>query len=331
MRRMDEKLRRAPPVPPRRGYLVGLSGRDRAGCGRAVLRALRGIGRDVGPATVDAQALDAARIGVEDLEFELVRPGDELAARGDAAGERNDEAAQRVDVVRHVVGGEVDAQGLRNLLDARPRVGDEGVALPVQDQAGRPFVVLVLDVADDGFDQVLDRDEAVRASVLVDDERHVSARGLHPHQKIEGGHGARDVDDRAEDLGRGDCRREVDIAEAGRLGRVLGSPPLRAGLCPRGDMVEEITDVDHALGVVQRLAEDGKPRMRGRAEDAPKLAEAGLGRDGDDVGARHHDIVHADAVKAEHVLEHRPFLGREVRVVCRFGEGILEIVADRIA
>ena len=96
-------------------------------------------------------------------------------------------------------------------------------------------------------------------------------------------------------------------------------------------MVEEVADVHHALGVVQRLPVDRQARVAGGAEGAPELAEAPFDRDGDDVGAGHHDVVDADAVEAEHVLQHRPFLGREVRVGRRLGERVLQVVADRVA
>ena len=177
---------------------------------------VRGAG-DACLATVDAQALDAARVGVENLELELVRPGDQLAARGDASGEGDDEAAEGVDLLGGVLRGEVDSQGLRDLLQARPGIGDEGVPVAVQDQAGGRVVVLVLDVADDHLDQVLDRDEAVGAAVLVDHQRHVGAGRLHAHEQVEGRHRARDEEDRAQDPGRGDRRREVDVAEPRRL------------------------------------------------------------------------------------------------------------------
>ena len=45
-------------------------------------------------------------------------------------------------------------------------------------------VVLVLDLADDLFDQVLDRDQPGRAAVLVDDDRDVHAALLHLVQQL---------------------------------------------------------------------------------------------------------------------------------------------------
>ena len=49
---------------------------------------------------------------------------------------------------------------------------------------GRYGVVLVGDLADDLLEDVLDRHQAGEAAVLVDDDRHVGARGLHLPQQL---------------------------------------------------------------------------------------------------------------------------------------------------
>ena len=57
---------------------------------------------------------------------------------------------------------------------------------------GRPrAVVLVSDLADQLFDQVLDGDDTRRAPVLVDDHRHVHARPAQPHEQFVGAQGLR--------------------------------------------------------------------------------------------------------------------------------------------
>ena len=55
--------------------------------------------------------LTPPRIGIENLEFEAVRPGDQLAAGRHAAGERDDEAAEGIDILGAFLLGEVDAEG----------------------------------------------------------------------------------------------------------------------------------------------------------------------------------------------------------------------------
>ena len=89
--------------------------------------------------------------------------------------------------------------------------------------------------------------------------------------------------------------------------------------------------MDHALGVVEGLAVDRQAGMAGRAEQAQQLAQVRVGGHGHDVGAGHHHVLHPDAVEGEHVLEHRPLLGREIRVLDGFCEGVLKVVADGFA
>jgi hypothetical protein len=56
---------------------------------------------------------------------------------------------------------------------------------PAHDHARGGVVVLVLDVAHHHLDEVLDRDEAVRAAVFVDHQRHVGAGRLHAHEQVD--------------------------------------------------------------------------------------------------------------------------------------------------
>ena len=104
-----------------------------------------------------------------------------------------------------------------------------------------------------------------------------------------------------------------------------------AGIRMLGDEIEEIADVDHALGIVQRLAIDRQARMAGGAEQVEQVAQRRVGRHRHDIGPRHHGVVDADAVEAEHVLQHRPFLGREIRILDGLREGVFEVVAEGFA
>ena len=58
----------------------------------------------------------------------------------------------------------------------RARVGDDAAVGARDDLGPVGVVVLVLDLADDLLDHVLDGDEPVDAAELVDDQRHVDAR-----------------------------------------------------------------------------------------------------------------------------------------------------------
>ena len=141
------------------------------------------------------------------------------------------------------------------------------------DHPGRCVVMLVLDVADDHLDEILDRDEAVGAAILVDDERHMGARRLHPHQKVDCRHRAGHEQDRPQDLGRGEAHRQVDPAKARRDGSAfLGRPPPAgsAGVGPHGEEVQKIADVDHALA-------DRRGSRRRQAAGNDRRSERGSG------------------------------------------------------
>ena len=79
------------------------------------------------------------------------------------------------------------------------------------------LVVLVLDVADDDLDDVLDRDQAVGAAIFVDHQGQVRARRLHLDEQVDRRHRGRHEQHRAQDLGAGQRRRESDLG--GRVSR----------------------------------------------------------------------------------------------------------------
>ena len=68
-------------------------------------------------------------------------------------------------------------------------------------QAGRLLVMLVLDVADDLLDHVLDRQQPLGAAELVDDDGEMDPAGAHPREQIEHAHRFGHVERRAHQLG----------------------------------------------------------------------------------------------------------------------------------
>ena len=108
-------------------------------------------------------------------------------------------------------------------------------------------VVLVLDLADDLLDQILDGDEPVDAAELVDDERQMLARQAHLQQQVEHPHGGRHEQHLAQD----------------RL-QIEGPGSRRAA-----DAAQQILDVDEADDVVEGFAIDRQARMAMGAELAP--------------------------------------------------------------
>ena len=77
-------------------------------------------------------------------------------------------------------------------------------------------VVFVLDIADDQFDDVLDRDDAVGAAIFVDHERQMNAGGLHLGQQVDRRHRRRHEQDRPHDLRFDQRHRQIDGGEIER-------------------------------------------------------------------------------------------------------------------
>ena len=140
------------------------------------------------------------------------------------------------------------------------------------------------------------------------------------------------------DGGTNSTGRRILAAESGmarstlpRSGAPAGSDLPAAGrtrgLGAHRHVVDEVADVDHAARVVEGLGVDRQARVACGAEDPQEVAQRGLDRHRDDVGARHHDVVDPMGAQAEHVLEHRPFLGRELGPAIA-GQRLLQVVAD---
>ncbi len=76
----------------------------------------------------------------------------------------------RIDILGVADRGEIGVDRLRDILKACARVDDEAAVGAGDDFGAFVEVVFVLDVADDHFDDVLDRGEAVGAAIFVDDQ-----------------------------------------------------------------------------------------------------------------------------------------------------------------
>ncbi len=108
---------------------------------------------------------------------------------------------------------QLDLEARFELLDRRARRRHEPELWVGRDVGGFFLVVLVLDIADDLLDQILDRHKSVRAAVLVDHERHVDARRLHANEQVHRRHGRRHVEHRSPNLGHRDRTREIEAAQ----------------------------------------------------------------------------------------------------------------------
>ena len=177
----------------------GPPGRGQAPEGRGRRRGFGGSG-----AAVDAHPLDAAGVGVEDLELVAAGRRDQLAAHRDAADQAEDQPADGVDVLAVLAGGEIGADGGGQFVEVGAGVGEEAAVAVGNDRRARLLVVLVLDVADDHLDGVLHRHQAVGAAVLVDDQRHLHAARLHVGKERGNRHRGRHEQDVAHEIGAGE-------------------------------------------------------------------------------------------------------------------------------
>ena len=109
---------------------------------------------------------------------------DDLAARRHAAGNGSDQAAERRLIAFTLIRRKHRADPLLEGIKPCARIGKQG-SVGTTDHHRLLDIVLVLDIADDLFDHVFDRDQAVDAAMLVDDERQVRARETHLQQQIE--------------------------------------------------------------------------------------------------------------------------------------------------
>ncbi|GMA20065.1 hypothetical protein GCM10025862_20860 [Arsenicicoccus piscis] len=177
-----------------------------------------------------------------------------------------------VQVEVELVGEVVDVQGGRDPVAVLPQLLD---ALGL-------LVVLVVDLADDLLDDVLHRDQARGAAVLVHDDREVGLVLLHLAQQV--------VDRLA-------VRHEVDRAHAAldRQRLVLGvvQQPAR-----------DVLEVEQPHDVVVVLADDRDPGEAGAQEQRHPLAQRLVLVERDHVGARHHHLARQRVTELEDRVDH---------------------------
>ena len=169
------------------------------------------------------------------------------------------------------------------------------------------LVVLVLDVADDRLDHVLDRNEPVGAAVFVDHQRHMGARRLHAEQEIERGHRRRARREPAAGFAPPTeaCRARLAVAVGGAARRAFDQAEARIG--GEEDRRNRGCGSCRADRRACRRRPAGASGRRSRKQ-VEHLAQGRVERKRDDVGARHHHVGDPDVVQREHVLEDRALL-----------------------
>ena len=112
-----------------------------------------------------------------------------LAGDRDPAGQDEGEAAERVDILLDRAEPRVDRLG--DILKFGAGIGLPAAVLDPDQQAGQFLVMLVLDLADDLLDHVLDGEQPFGAAELVDDDGEMGALGAHPGEQVEHAHATR--------------------------------------------------------------------------------------------------------------------------------------------
>ena len=241
-------------------------------------------------------------------------------------------AAKRLDFLSGLAGDEILADHGADVVEAGARVGDEGIVRLPHDRRRLVAVVLVVDLADDLFDDVLDRHQAVGAAIFIHHQRQMNARGLHLRQQIDRAHRWRHEKQFPNDVGLRQRQREIDrtqIETGGQRLLALGLSCIRYARL-RGHERQEIANVDDAFGIVEGFVVDDQARMRRAFEQAHQFAERNVALDRDDIGAMHHHVRNAPFMQVEDIAQHGALDGGKAHLVRRRGiEHDLQIVAHR--
>ena len=187
-----------------------------------------------------------------------------------------DEAGDRVVVLLRQLGAEL----LVEVVDRERAVDADAVVVdPLDRLVGQ--VVLVLDLADDLLEQVLERDDPLDGAVLVDNEGQVLVLAAELGEQ------------RGEVLRLGDdVRRPDDVLDDD----VLDAPVV--------ERAEEVADVEDADDVVERAAVDRVARVRRVDDGRKRLLRRQLDGEGDDLGPRDHHVVRLLVGEVEDLVEH---------------------------
>jgi len=209
-----------------------------------------------------------------------------------------DEASDGVEVVLGQLGVEGgihlgDGGVARHALAAVGEGEDTGLAVLL--------VEFVLDLADDFFQHVLDRQQPRGAAELVDDDREVVAVGAEVAQQLVQALGLR------HEGGRTQQRAQV------QLGRAL--------------QLQQIFRQQDADDVVARSFEHREARVRGVDHDAKQLLVGCLDVQQVHPARGHHDVAGGHVGHAKHAFEHDARFGLDELALLGVGQGFDQLVA----
>ena len=280
--------------------------------GRRRTRTRRGrragrVGGGVAQAPSDPSASSAARVTLNQRTApprasitEKTQPADRhrLAAPRHPAELVRDQAADGLELVGRQDDVErlVDRRERRVAGDALAAVGER-----VDARLGVVLVELVLDLADDLLEHVLDREQAGGVAELVDDDGDVVAVGAEVAQQV------------VERLRLGDEERRPQQRAQVEVGRAL--------------QLQQVLGHQDADDVVAPLLEHRKARVAGVDDDVQHLLERRVDVEQVHVAARDHDVAGGHVGHPDHALEHHPRLGLDQLLVLGVGERLDQLVA----
>ncbi len=260
---------------------------------------LRTIGRVFGKIQrLDAHEVNASAVRAHHGEAEPAEL-DRLAFLGQVPQSVHDQAADGVELLVREVAAEVGVE----IFDGRAGLGTELVLAAPKDARAFVVVVLVVDLADDLLEHVLDGHEPGGTAVLVDDDRHViAARTKFLQQDIESlalGH---------EDSG---TQQITDVEGASAV------------VSTEGEQVFGEQDADHLALVV---AGHGETRMCRFDRDLEDLLERVVAPEIHHLGTRNHDVAHAQIGDLQHAFDHAQGIRIEQLALLRIFEHLQELL-----
>ena len=223
-------------------------------------------------------AADAPSVDADDVEG-VVFILQVLVHAGEVALDLQQQAGQRVGLARHLLKLVViDVEDLAEV--AQQRLALETVSVVVElDILALLLVILVVDLADNLLQDVLQRDQSARAAILIDDDGHVDVVLLEVAQEV------------VDHLGLGH--------EVGRTDETL--PAKALGL---GEMGQQVLDIEDATDVVLVVLIDGDARIVVVNDTLEHVLVAAVDWEIDDILARGHDLLGRFVAEADDALEH---------------------------
>lgn len=216
------------------------------------------------------------------------------ADRRHGLGQHKGQPAQRIDRFLHLGKARINQLGDIVKLGA-------GIAIPHaitdgHDQFGGGFIMLVLDLADDFLDQILDGDEPVGAGKFIQHHRQMHSPRAHIGQHIQRAARLRHIKRLA--------HQHRPVGRRGLAGRKVG---------------EDILDVDHPDHIIQPLTVNGHPRMAMFGEHRDQFIPRNRRIHRNDLAARHGDIIGIMFGKMQQIAQHLPFERSQIAFLAGFG------------